>query len=137
MADLPYTAVQLSEIPIGAEPEPGSYEWRPVRHYLGVESFGVNAMTAVAPGDWVIGEHSETEESATRHEELFFVASGHATFVVAGNEFDAPSGTFVHVPDPDVRRGARAVEPGTTIIAIGAEPGAAYAVSAWEQESLA
>ncbi len=134
MTDRPYTTARLSEIPLGAAPEPGSYEWRPVRHHLGVQSFGINAMTGASAGDWVITEHSEIEASDTRHEELFFVATGHATFVVAGEEIDAPAGTFVHVPDPATRRGARTIDPGTTVLAMGAEPGVAYTVSGWESK---
>ena len=137
MAERPYTAVHLSDIPLGAPPEPGSYEWRPVRRHLDIQSFGINATTAASAGDWVIMDHTEVDDSQTRHEELFYVASGRATFVVDGEEVDVPAGTFVHVPDPRTRRGARAIEPGTTVIAVGAEPGAAFTVSPWEAEYLA
>lgn len=109
--------------------EPGSYEWKPVRHHFGVQSFGINLMVAPDAGDWVVEEHTEVD---TRHEELFFVSAGHATFLVDGQEVDAPAGTFVHVPDPEIARGARAVEPGTTVLAIGGEPGVAYTPSGWE-----
>jgi len=136
MADAPYTAVHLSDIPLGAPPEEGSFEWRPVRHHLDIQSFGINAMTAVSEGDWVVPDHTEVEESQTRHEELFFVASGRATFTVGEESFEAPAGTFVYVPDPEVRRSARALEAGTTVVAVGAEPGVAFTVSAWEDEYL-
>ena len=128
----PFQVAQLSEIPSPIAREPGSYDWKPVRQHFGVRSFGVNAMVAPDAGDWVVEEHTEVGDSETRHEELFFVAAGHATFVVDGEHVDAPAGTFVHVPDPEVPRGARAVEPGTTVLAIGAEPGAAFTPSGWE-----
>ena len=134
MARPTYAVAHLTDIPPAVEPEPGSYVWRPVRHHMGVRSFGVNAMTGRHAGDWVVEEHTETEESETRHEELYYVASGRAAFLVGGEEIDAPAGTFVFVPDPDERRGARAAEPDTTVIAIGAEPGAAFAVSPWERK---
>jgi mannose-6-phosphate isomerase-like protein (cupin superfamily) len=127
-------AVHVSEIPAAVDPEPGSYEWKPVRHHFGIESFGVNAFIAPNAGDWAIEEHTETEESGTRHEELYFVASGHARFSVDGTDVDAPTGTFVYVRDPAVSRGARGLEPGTTVLAMGAEPGAAFAVSPWERK---
>jgi len=64
-------------------------------------------------------EHSETDEAGTSHEELFYVARGRATFLVEGEEVDAPAGTFVYVRDPDVRRGAVAREPGTVVFVAG------------------
>lgn len=130
MANAPFKAAHISDIPAPVSPEPGSYEWKPVRHHFDVRSFGVNATVANA-GDWAIEEHTEAD---TRHEELFFVATGHATFVVGGEEVDAPAGTFVFVPDPEVPRSARARQDRTTVVAIGGEPGAAYAVSTWEKK---
>jgi quercetin dioxygenase-like cupin family protein len=127
-----YEAARISDIRSPIPREPGSYEWKPVRQHFGVQSFGVNLMVAPEAGDWVVEEHTEVADSDTRHEELFFVSAGHARFVVDGEEVDAPAGTFVHVPDPEARRGARAVEPGTTVLAIGAEPGAAFTPSQWE-----
>ncbi len=129
-----YTAAHMSEIPRPIEPEAGSYEWKPVRHHFGIRSFGVNLFVAAHAGDCVIEEHTETEESDTRHEELYFVAGGHARFVVAGEEVDAPAGTFVFVPDPDTRRGAWAIDADTTVLVIGAEPGVAFTASSWEQK---
>jgi mannose-6-phosphate isomerase-like protein (cupin superfamily) len=129
-----HNAAHIAEIPSPVEAEPGSYVWKPIRHHFGVRSFGVNLNIGPAAGDWVIEEHTEVEASGTRHEELFFVSAGRATFEVDGESVDAPAGTFVFVPDPAVRRGARAVEPGTTVLAIGGEPGVAYTVSDWESK---
>ena len=56
---------------------------------------------------------------------------GHATFSLDGEEIDAPQGTVVFIRDPKVRRYAVAVEPGTTVLAIGGVPGA-HTPSAWE-----
>ena len=87
-------------------------------------------------GEVLTSEHSETEEAGTRHEELFYVAQGRATFVVDGEEVDAPAGTFVYVRDPDVHRGAVAREPGTVVFVAGGAPGEAYEVSPWEREEF-
>jgi hypothetical protein len=51
----------------------------------------------------------------------------------AGDEVDAPAGTFVYVPTPGVRRKAVAKEPGTTVLALGGWSGRPFKVSAWEQ----
>src|SRR5204863_3117391 len=63
---------------------------------------------------------------------LYVVVTGHATFTVDGEEIDAPVGTCVFLDDPKERRGARAVEDGTTVLAIGGERGAAFKISPWE-----
>ena len=67
------------------------------------------------------------------HEELFVVVSGHAVFTVGGEEIDAPAGMLVFVRDPALPRSARATVDDTAILAVGARPGAPYAVSRWEQ----
>ena len=64
----PYSVVRIDEIP---DPEPGrapgEAEWKPVRIHLGIRAFGTNAYVARNAGDTVVGEHTETDESGTRH----------------------------------------------------------------------
>ena len=103
----------------------------PVRIRFGIESFGVNAYSAAAGGR-VIEEHDELSAGAGRHEELYFVAKGHARFTLDGEELDAPAGTFVFVSDPKVRRGAVGLEEGTTVLVVGGVPGKAFRASPWE-----
>jgi tetratricopeptide (TPR) repeat protein len=104
---------------------------RPVRLHFGINSFGINAYSAPA-GQRVIEEHDELGHGAGRHEELYFVAAGHATFELGGEEVDAPAGTLVFVRDPAVRRGAMATEGGTTVLVVGGIPGRAFEPSPWE-----
>jgi hypothetical protein len=40
------------------------------------------------------------------------------------------------VPDPAVMRGAVALEAGTTMLVVGAEPGCAFTPSEWDTEPL-
>jgi len=103
--------------------------WKPVRRTLGVEAFGINAYSAAIAGEHVVEEHSE---SSLRHEELYVVVRGHATFTLDDETVDAPAGTLVFVRDPDVKRAAVATEPGTTVLALGGKPGEPYSPSAWE-----
>lgn len=126
----PFAHVHLSELE--AVPITDTLVWRPVRRTLGVEAFGVNAYTAANAGDELVEDHDEGGHAAGRHEELYVVLAGHATFTVAGEEIDAPAGTLVFVSDPSVRRAARAVEPGSTVLAVGGKAGEPYEVSAWE-----
>jgi tetratricopeptide (TPR) repeat protein len=75
----------------------------------------------------VVEEHREEGG----HEELYVVVSGRATFMVDGEEHDAPAGTLVHCP-PGTPRGAVAAEAGTTVLGIGAKPGEIFKPSGWE-----
>ena len=106
----------------------GTLVWKPVRRTLGVTAFGINAYTAANAGDEVVEDHTE---STLGHEEVYVVVSGRATFVVDGEELDAPAGTLVFLDEPTQRRAARASEPGTTVLAIGGRPGV-HEISAWE-----
>ena len=107
----------------------GALLWLPVRRRFGVASFGTNAYLAEEAGRQVVEEHSE---GVNRHEEAYFVVTGRATFTVGGEEVDAPAGTLVHLPDPEVRRGAVAAEDGTTVLAIGAPRATVFRPSGWE-----
>ena len=109
----------------------GELQWRPLRRTLGIEAFGINAYTASA-GELVVEEHDETGAGAGHHEELYIVVTGRATFTVDGEEIDAPVGTCVFLDKPEERRGARALEDGTTVLAIGGVRGEAFKVSPWE-----
>jgi mannose-6-phosphate isomerase-like protein (cupin superfamily) len=122
-----YNVAKLDEI---EEVSDGRAPWRPVRHQLGIQSFGVNTWTGKEAGDRIINEHDEAEEH-DRQDELYLVHSGRARFEVGGENVDAPAGTFVFVR-PGVKRTAFAEEAGTTVIAVGAVAGKAYEVSGWE-----
>ena len=113
---------QIDEITDGRQP------WRPVRHHLGITSFGVNAWTARDAGDRVINEHDESDDDA---EELYLVQRGRATFELDGERVDAPAGTLVFAR-PGVKRTAYAEEPGTTIFAFGGTAGKPYQPDGWE-----
>jgi quercetin dioxygenase-like cupin family protein len=115
---------ELDSFPVDKE----GLVWRPVRRRLGIKAFGTNAYTAERGDERVVEEHHEQDG----HEELYFVASGRATFTLGDEEIDAPAGTFVHA-EPGIKRGAVANEPGTTVVAFGAKPGVPHEISAWEE----
>ena len=114
---------------------PNNQSWAMVRTHFDIQSFGVNAYIGEEPGVEVVGEHDELGERAGKHEELYFVANGHATFTVDGDEIDAPAGTFVFVRDTAAKRKAIAKEAGTTIVIVGGKPGEAFTPSPWERNS--
>ena len=105
--------------------------WRPVRRRLRTRAFGVNAYSA-DDGEHLIEPHDETGPGAGRHEELYVVIAGRARFTVAGEEVDAPAGTFVFIRDPTVTRHAVAREDGSTVLAVGGRPGEPFRESGWE-----
>jgi mannose-6-phosphate isomerase-like protein (cupin superfamily) len=130
MSDARYRVAHVTEIVTPQREEPGKAPWRAVRRHFDIGSFGIAAYTAEAAGDVFTGDHTELD---TRHEELFYVATGRAAIRVDGETVDAPAGTFVHIPDPAAVRGATALEPGTILLAVGGEPGKAFEVSPWER----
>ena len=103
-----------------------------VRRNLGIQAFGVNAYGTTEAEIPVIREHDEAYPWSNSHEELYLVVSGHAAFLVDGEEIDAPAGTLVFVADPTAKRGEVAREPGTRVVAVGGTPGEAYRISAGE-----
>jgi tetratricopeptide (TPR) repeat protein len=103
--------------------------WSPIRRHLDVQAFGINAWTAHEPGAGIIPEH---DEQPSGHEELYLVVAGRASFTVGGEEVDAPAGTIVFVRNPKATRSAAALDPGTTVLAVGGRPGEAYRPRAWE-----
>jgi mannose-6-phosphate isomerase-like protein (cupin superfamily) len=121
-----YDAAHIDEL--GRVPMMEGLEWRPVRRRFGIRAFGTNAYTSAKVGDWVVEEHSE----GSGHEELYVVLSGRARFTLDGEEIDAPAGTFVFIPDGEVKRKAVSEEDGTTVFAVGGWPDKAFEASAWE-----
>jgi tetratricopeptide (TPR) repeat protein len=109
---------------IEALPTSDGLQWKPVRHTLGVSAFGINAYAGREPGDIVVEDHTDD------HQELYVVVAGSARFRSGDEELDAPAGTLVLFA-PGEHRVAHAAEPGTTVLAIGADA-ERFDPSAWE-----
>ena len=122
---LTYAIARLDEIDTLLD---GRYSYRPVRHHVGITSFGATEWVGAAVGDPVIGEYDEDSQPA---EELFVVVSGRAVFDVDGEELEAPAGTVISTA-PGTPRTAVAAEPATTILVIDGTPGKAYDATGWE-----
>jgi len=127
----PVTVVSLDDIqsvPVGGLDF--SLRWLPVRHALGIRAFGANAYVADAAGQDVVEPHTEGTDPERDHQELYFVARGSARFTVDGTEHEAPTGSYVFIPDPRSHRHAVALEAGTTVLSFGGPP--TFEPSAWE-----
>ena len=122
-------STHIDELP-ALEQDDGSI-WRPIRRTLELTGVAINAYTAAEPGDDVIEPHDERSENASGHEELYLVVSGRATFVVDGEEADAPAGTLIAVDVGEMRE-ATAAEAGTTVLVFGGAPGSAFPPPAFE-----
>jgi hypothetical protein len=131
-----YKAAHIDDLPFEIDDEYPTTEWKPLRRFFGIGSFGTNLARATKAGDTLTHDHTELIDGGTRHEELFLIVSGHATYRVDGKEIDAPAGTFLYVPDPATVRGAVAREAGTAMLIVGAEPGAVFTPSDWDTEPL-
>ena len=101
----------------------------PIRQRFDIQAFGVNGWRGAQPGDLVIDDHVEEVE---KHEELYVVLRGRATFTLGDEELDAPAGTLVFV-QPQLRRTAVAAEPDTVVLALGGRPGQPFSPSGWEE----
>ncbi len=130
MSTRPYAIGRLEDMALVKSS--AAFGIHPVRLHFGIESFGINAYSADKAGEHVIEEHDELGSGAGRHEELYLVMSGRATFELAGEQVDAPAGTLVFVRDPAVRRAAIAEVGGTRVLVVGAVSGRAFEPSPWE-----
>ena len=124
-----FAVKRFDEIPGVPNPDPGDPDWKPLRHHFGLDGFGANVFVQNDAGGRLVDDHREAE---THHQELYLVLSGRAEFLLEGEPYDCPTGTCVAVRDPQVQRSAIAVEAGTALLAVGAEPGKAFQVSAWD-----
>ena len=121
-------AKRLDEIPQAPKDEPGDPDWHPLQHHFGLTAFGANVYLAADAGAELLGEH---DELGSGQEELYVVLAGRARFALDGADVEAAAQTVVAVPDPAVRRSAVALEPGTTVLALGGPRRDAFA-SSWD-----
>lgn len=132
-----YRRIRLSEIAaVGSEGRLGIRDWLPVRHDIGVKSFGVNVFVARHADDVLVEPHTESGELAGGHEELYFLLAGAALFTIDGDEVTADAGTLIYVPDPETKRGAVAAADNTKVLVVGANAGAPYRASEWERSTI-
>lgn len=127
-----WKVAHIDEIPFEEGESPGT-EWKPIRRFFEIGSFGTNLARATNAGDVLTHDHDEV---GANHEELFLIVSGHAVYRVGDEEIDAPAGTFLWAPDPALVRGVVAKEPGTVMFVVGAEAGKAFVPSDWDTEPL-
>ena len=113
-----WAAIPLEDVPRVPTEEPGP-TWYPLQHAFGLTACGANMFVAQAADDVLVEEHDERK---SEQEELYVVVAGRARFTLDGEAIEAPAVTVVAIRDPSVRRSAIALEPGTTLLALGGPP---------------
>jgi hypothetical protein len=115
---LPRFAVhRLDEIPTVPDAD---VDWHPLQHYFGLNTFGANLFVARDVGDELVAAHDESDSA---QQELYLVLRGAVRFTFDDETRDAAAISVAAVPDTSVRRSAVALEPGATMLALGAPPG--------------
>ena len=99
-----------------------------VRHYFGVEAFGVNAFEA-HEGELLVVPHDEVDEGE-QQEELYLVVEGRAQFTCDGVSVELSRGEALFAR-PGVKREAIALESPTMLFMVGGRAGRPYSPPIW------
>ncbi len=102
--------------------------WKSIRSHFGITAFGINAVTKDA-GNVLIPEH---DERASGQQEIYFVHVGSVTVTLDGEQTTVGTGGLIAL-EPGVRRKIESTASPTTVLVVGATPGKAYEVGAWEK----
>jgi hypothetical protein len=116
-----WTASAITSIPRVSDRKGDDPGWYPLQHVLGIDTFGANVLIASRANQTLVEEH---DEQTSGQQELYVVLEGEAIFELDGDDAPLEKGWALAVTDPSVRRRARAVTPGTSLLVIGAADGA-------------
>ena len=108
---------EIAEIPAVSDGGPDDPAWYPVQHALGIDTFGANLFVATHAAQTLVEEHDETNSG---QQELYVVLEGEVAFLLDDEEALLGRGTAVAVTDPAVRRSAKALSLGATLLIVGA-----------------
>jgi mannose-6-phosphate isomerase-like protein (cupin superfamily) len=109
-------------------------EWLPLQHALRLSAFGTNVFVGPEGGEELIGLHDESSEDG--QEELYVVLAGTVRFEIDGEALELRREDVIAVRDRGVRRRATGLEPGSSVLVIGAPPGSSKR-STWRPEWFA
>jgi hypothetical protein len=115
-----WTASPITSLQRVSDGEPDDPLWYPLQHALGIDTFGANVLVASHADQTLVEEH---DEHTSGQQELYVVLEGEAMFELDGEHARVEKGTALAVSDPSVRRSARALTPGTTLLIVGAGDG--------------
>jgi tetratricopeptide (TPR) repeat protein len=119
------TSYRVLSLPQEGREGDGDRVYIGLRRRFDIGAFGATAVYQAKTGESLIGEHDELGPGADRHEELYVVVQGSATFTVDGDEVAGPQGTAVFA-QPGTTRKAVATSDETIVLAVGGRRGEAY-----------
>jgi hypothetical protein len=108
---------KIAAIPTVSEGGLDDPVWYPLQHALGIDTFGANLFVATRADQTLVEEH---DERSSGQQELYVVLDGEVVFQLDGEEARLDRGTAVAVTDPAVRRSARALASGASLLIVGA-----------------
>jgi len=112
-----WTVSEVTLIPKVWDTDSGDPAWYPLQHALGIDTFGINLFVATSADQLLVEDH---DERASGQQELYLILEGRTVFELDGEEVNVDRGAVLAVTDPSVRRSARAVDAGTTLLIVGA-----------------
>jgi hypothetical protein len=115
-----WTVSQITDLPAVSDGEPDDPVWYPLQHALGIDTFGANLFVAQRADQVLVEEHDERKSG---QQELYLVLDGSASFELDGEETRVERADALAVTDPSVRRRARALTAGTTLLVVGSANG--------------
>ena len=107
---------RIADMPVVSEGDPDDPVWYPLQHVLGIDAFGVNLFVAQEAGQTLVEDH---DERTSGQQELYLILEGQATFQLDGEEARLDRGTALAITEPSVRRSAKALSQGTTLLIVG------------------
>jgi hypothetical protein len=115
-----WTVSPITDLPVVSDGEPDDPVWYPLQHALGIDTFGANVFVADRADQVLVEEHDERKSG---QQELYLVLDGSASFELDAEETRVARGDALAVTDPSVRRRARALTAGTTLLVVGSANG--------------
>ena len=112
-----WSVKRITSVPTVSDGGTDDPVWYPLQRALGIETFGVNLLVASRADQMLVEEHDERRSG---QQELYIVLEGAAVFELDGEKARLDRDTAVAVSDPSVRRSARALIAGTTLLIVGA-----------------
>jgi hypothetical protein len=110
----------ITDLPPVSDGEPADPVWYPLQHALGLETFGANVFVARHADHVLVEEHDEVKSG---QQELYVLLEGSAVFELDGEELRIERGDVLAITDPAVRRRARGLKEGTTLLVVGSANG--------------
>ena len=114
-----WTVREIAAIPTVADGGPNDPTWYPLQHALGIDTFGANLFVATHADQPLVEAHDERESG---QQELYLVLDGEVGFELDDEDARLGRGSALAVTDPSVRRSAKALRDGASLLVIGAGP---------------